>query len=78
MKSRRQLIVAGHTAVAGAWAHSLDSEGVPRLHPHPGGEGRAVCSCGAYSPVLPSQGKRQKWMREVHKPQVLEGQEART
>lgn len=42
------------------------------------GAGWALCSCGASSPVLPSQGKRQKWMREMHKPQVLERREAMT
>lgn len=78
MRNRVQFRVPGHTLVAGGWAHYIDRSGKLVPCASPSGEGRALCVCGAYSPVLPSQHKRGKWMREDHKPQVLEGQEART
>lgn len=52
------------------FAHTLWNEGAPfsadrrRLNPGGvGGEGRAVCSCGELSPVLPSSVQRRAWHR---------------
>lgn len=36
-----------------------------------GGEGRGVCSCGTFSDILPSAGRRKSWHRE-HKKAVLQ------
>jgi hypothetical protein len=35
-----------------------------------GGEGRAKCSCGALSEVLPSANRRRSWHRSVHKAEI--------
>jgi len=70
--------------------HGLRNEGAPftRL-PGPGrpqfwrdsstasstaGEGRAICSCGSYSTVLPTAAARKSWHRE-HKSQKQRAQE---
>jgi hypothetical protein len=38
--------------------------------PFTGTDGHARCECGAESVHLPSQKARQRWHRDVHKPQV--------
>lgn len=69
----RNLRVPGHALLEGGWGHSFDLHTMAwRPNPQAGGSGHAVCTCGAYSPPLPSQGKRVKWMREIHKIEVLE------
>lgn len=54
--------------------HELQREGQPIEAPlytrGTGGKGRAKCSCGAKSPVLPSANKRKEWHRQ-HKADVL-------
>jgi hypothetical protein len=71
----------GKTTVRG---HALQFEGqalVPYDDPEPPpwapvyrlthrSEGVAYCECGAVSPTLPSTAARQRWHREVHKPEV--------
>ena len=68
--------------------HGLLSEGLPYEH-RQGDEndapswhrtgweqryvGHGVCSCGASSPVLESDGARKRWHRDVHKPEVRNG-----
>jgi len=53
--------------------HTLPLEGrvqlAGRLIGDGNGEGRAVCSCTDYSPLLPSTRARQQWHRE-HKDQI--------
>lgn len=53
--------------------HTLPLEGRVqlggRLIGNGGGEGRAVCSCGAYSPLLPSTTQRRAWHRG-HKDEI--------
>lgn len=64
--------VAGHTLVKKGWGHHIDSAtGSLIANDKPGGDGRALCTCGAFSPILPGQYKRTIWMREDHKPEVL-------
>lgn len=66
------LRVPGHVLVGNGTPHEYDASGrlVPLGTRH--GPGRAVCSCGAASPPLPSYSRRYKWMREIHKPEVIE------
>lgn len=40
-------------------------------------EGVAICECGVASPTLPSTAARQRWHREVHKPEVRARGESR-
>lgn len=78
MKGRSRQRLKGHTIVERGWGYQLvwrDGSQVLLRNDVPGGSGRAVCSCGAYSPVLPSQTKRTNWMREDHKPEVIERME---
>lgn len=73
MKGRTRRI-EGHTLVKKGWGHHIDySDDRILLNDKPGGNGRALCTCGRVSPILPSQYKRNIWMREDHKPEVLEG-----
>jgi hypothetical protein len=50
--------------------HILPNEG--RLNAGRTAEGRAQCSCGATSEVLPSASARRRWHREEHKERVRE------
>lgn len=66
------LFVKGHVLVGGGWGHHIDyAEGEVLPNPVSSGRGRALCTCGKFSPILSSQAKRIKWMREDHKPEVL-------
>ena len=58
--------------------HALRSEGKPYV---PNGiddewirqyrnDGVGLCECGATSPVMTSNAARQRWHRDVHKPEV--------
>lgn len=67
----RNLRVPGHVLVSQGWGHHIDEEGLLEPNPEREGMGRALCRCGEYSPPLPSRAKRQKWLREIHKPEVL-------
>jgi hypothetical protein len=73
---RRGKRVEGHVLVKRGWGHHLNYfTGQPVANDKPGGEGRALCTCGAFSPILPSQYKRNIWMRNDHKPEVIERME---
>ena len=67
------LRVTGHTLVDKGRPHHINlTDGSLVPAESMSGPGRAVCTCGTFSPILPSYGKRQKWMREDHKPKVIE------
>lgn len=74
----RALFVPGHALTGKGEAHVLDDAGRPVSLGTQSGMGRVLCSCGEYSQELPGRDKRVKWMRETHKPQVLEWREAMT
>lgn len=75
----RALFIAGHTLVGKGEAHDYDrATGKVFSLRTQNGEGRALCSCGVFSPVLPGRDKRVKWMREIHKPEVIEARERRS
>lgn len=46
-----------------------DEEDTPSWHRVPGWEGHGVCSCGASSPDLDTDGGRQRWHRD-HKDKI--------
>jgi hypothetical protein len=72
------LRVKGHALVGNGWGYHLSyAVGMAMPNKKASGKGRALCTCGAFSPVLPSQAKRVKWMREDHKPAVLAAREQR-
>jgi hypothetical protein len=64
--------------------HALQREGAPHdangapltayYYGRRGGEGRAKCQCGTLSEILDSARQRKQWHREVHKPEIREGE----
>ena len=73
--SRTVLWVPGHVLVDNGRAFHWHANARVWTPGPMSGEGHAKCTCGVISPSLPSQGKRIKWMREVHKPEVIEAKE---
>lgn len=67
MKSTR---IPGHALISEGAAHDADGR---RLYcpNNSGGSGRALCSCGALSEVLPSGAARKRWHALVHKPVMV-------
>lgn len=61
-------LIPGHTLRFEGWAY--DQHGEPFSGRNSPAEGRAKCSCGALSEVLPSTAARKRWHKEVHKPEV--------
>jgi hypothetical protein len=64
----RHTAIRGHALQYGGQAAESLAGGYYRLIQQ--SEGVAYCECGAVSPTLPSTAARQRWHREVHKPEV--------